>query len=248
MCATSLWKACCPRHHPSQAAYFGLAASASGGVILPGDNLATVAVRDQLPANSITAASIQGLAFSALADPTAALHSANAIVASPQGKQLLLSALAINPQTGKPTPKSWPTETLQAVIGSKATIGLFAGWAGHKAFDPRGMLLSNQGLLGSTLLAHAQFASGNHPHPVVSTLAFMGDGGEVDTFLPSRTSTAPPPWATSNSAWARPRSYSPSPPPASSEASTSTGGTLTGTLQTTGEAFDNNGQSQAVGR
>ena len=90
---------------PSQAAYFGLAASASGGVILPGDNLATVAVRDQLPANSITAASIQGLAFGALADPTGALHSANAIVASPQGKQLLLSALAINPQTGKPYAK-----------------------------------------------------------------------------------------------------------------------------------------------
>ena len=127
---------------PSQAAYFGYPASAAGGVHLSGDSLGIVAVRDQLPAGGITAATIQGVAFAGLVDFNGTLHSAASIqgatiAATNAGRQFLLTALAINPQTKKPYAKVVvPNQTLQAPVSTKSSIAIFAGWAGQQLLRP----------------------------------------------------------------------------------------------------------------
>jgi len=171
---------------PAAGGFFSLSGGLNGGIQLPAANLGIVAVRDQLPANSILAAGIQGLAFSGLTDSTNSLHTANSLIFAPNGKQLLLSALAVNPLTHKPYAKLLsPNQNLEAVVSTKATVGLFTtnGPNGKKYFDPRGLLLSDQASDGSTLSASATFAAGVHPHPIVTQLSFFGDGGSVNSGL-----------------------------------------------------------------
>src|ERR1019366_10704841 len=96
----------------------------------------------------------------------------------------LLTALAINPKTNKPyATVVVPNQTLVTPVSTKGSVGLFAGWSGHKSFDPRGLILSDQGDAGSTIFARATFAPGIHAHPVVTQLSFQGDGGAVDSAL-----------------------------------------------------------------
>jgi hypothetical protein len=232
----------------SQSSYFNFPIAAPGGIILPGDNLGIVAVRDQIAAASITAAGIEAISFTALQDTSGNLHSANSIVGSPLGRQTLLSALALNPKTGKAYAKvNAPNQPLTAVVSSTASVGVFAGSAGKKYFDPRGLLLSDQGPANSTITAAVTYAAGVHPHPFINQVAFHGDGGAIVTGLPVANISSTGTLGDIELSLGKTEVLQSITAPSIFGTINLFGGTLVGAIQTTGVSTDNQGNTHVVG-
>jgi hypothetical protein len=232
----------------SQSAYFNLPTAAPGGILLPGDNLGIVAVRDQIAAASITAAGIEAISFTALQDTSGNLHSANSIVGSPLGRQTLLSALALNPKTGKAYAKvNAPNQPLTAVVSSTASVGVFAGSAGKKYFDPRGLLLSDQGPANSTITAAVTYVAGVHPHPFINQVAFHGDGGAIVTGLPVANISSTGTLGDIELSLGKTEVLQSITAPSIFGTINLFGGTLVGAIQTTGVSTDNQGNTHQVG-
>jgi acrosin len=166
----------------AQSAYFNTGAS-GGGVQLPADALGSVAARDVLQQRSIWAKSIQGLAFSDLTGSTGELHPGGLIPVSDFKEKLLLSALMLNPGTNKAyAAVAAPTETLLAAAGTAAEkTGLFAGSAYGLPFDPNGIVVWNRDGSGDVTAAITFSDKRINREQTVSTLAFAGAGGSVQT-------------------------------------------------------------------
>ena len=168
---------------PAEAAYFGYAAGVAGGVQLPADHLAAVSAQGNFAAGAIRAATVQGYSFAQLIGLGGVATDAPSIAVSAHSEKLLLSALMVNPATGKPYATIVPpTEPLLAAAGTAANHAvLFAGRDGALSIDPSGFVLWDR---DPDQIASAQTVfSGryNAGRETLSTLAWQGTGGSVQT-------------------------------------------------------------------
>ena len=248
---------------PGQMSYFGdIASTPSGveapatgvqppasGVRLPSDSLGGVSARDWLYAASINAASIQGIAFGDLLAGGNTLIPADSILGTAdEGRHQLLLALAVNPATRKPFARILaPTGTMQAEIPAGGTAALFVGTAARKSFGARGLLLTNESATPGPLTALATYSSpANRVYPIVNQLSFQGDGGSVRTGLLVQNITSTGPLGDVRLWLGKAEVLQSLTAPSLFGTVNLYGGTLAGTLQTTGVSTDNSGQRHAV--
>lgn len=180
----------------SQATYFNAFGDRTGGVDLPAENLAAVAAMGNLALWSIRAKSVQAIAFATVTQKSGTVWKASAVADSQKWQdEILIGSLAIDPATNRPYAKvNKPTETLRILAGTSRPVGLFVGkntkyFAGHPSYfgdqhvDAEPPVAVEVTFLGKW---RAQV-------PAIGTLAFIGDGGSVDTdeLVVNITSTGP---------------------------------------------------------
>ena len=168
--------------------FFGLG-SPAGGIVLPSDNLASVAVRDYAPNNSIQAKSIQGLAFGSFREEDGSLHTAAA--AKGEDAQDLLTAGTAIVQAGA----AGGSETFRvpfADLTSQQQVQLFIDDHGPN-FDDNGIALwvesdngvpSNVARGADTALitvAPTYDKNGHLQNSVFSAIAIRGNGASIST-------------------------------------------------------------------
>ncbi len=148
------------------------------GIDLPADHLAAVSVTGNLPARSITAASIEAFAFRTITGLRGRINSA-AIAFTPKA---FVYALALNPTTGNPYAVFAPvTDTLRVIAPANGTIGLYAVTPAGSSVDSRGLLISAG---PQSVTATIDFGVDSRKHNVITNLNLTGNGGVVTTKIP----------------------------------------------------------------
>jgi acrosin len=242
-----------------EASNFGLASGTVGGVYLPSDNVGGVETWGSLAVGTIRAASIEGIAFATLVKGSTVYKASS--LTSEGSESTLLTALAANPTAKKLTyyeAIALPTETLKVVFSTTASVSLFVDGtegnddtagenptANNGDFEEHGVAFTDE-LAGSKapITALATFASNSAKHTTnISQLSFIGDGGSVNSVAaivnitstgalgdlllqgnaPSEAATATLNTVTAPSIFGNINLY---------------GGTLVGSIQTTGIRFD----------
>jgi hypothetical protein len=202
------------------------------GIDLPADHLAAVSVTGNLPARSINAASIEAFAFSTITGLRGRISPAG-LAFTPKA---FVYALALNPATGKPYAAFAPvTDTLRAMAPAGGTVGLYAVTPAGTSVDSRGLLLSAG---PESVTATVAYGIDSRKHNLITSLNLTGNGGVIDTKIPVQNLTSNGSLGSVDLRAGKGEQL------ASLTATNITGninlhgGTLTGTLQTTGVQTD----------
>jgi hypothetical protein len=173
--------------HPAVSADIPVVTTYPGGVYLPNDHLGLISVSQNLPSNSVTVSSIQGLAFSSFTMPNGQTMLAQGSWVYPNQ---LFNVFTTTGKNNKPTGEVVPpgSEPLRVMVSpaSSTPVGVFTGLA------KKGTLISSNALYftnqnsdsAGNLMADVTFAAKtrSHGHKVVSDITFQGDGGAVNTW------------------------------------------------------------------
>ncbi|HEY1684278.1 MAG TPA: hypothetical protein VGG19_05920 [Tepidisphaeraceae bacterium] len=173
--------------HPAIAADIPASLTYTGGVFLPNDHLGLISVSENLPSNSVTVSSIQGLAFSSFTMPNGQTMLAQSSWVYPNQ---LFNVFTVTGKNNKPTGEVVPpgSQPLRVMVSpaSSTPVGVFTGLA------KKGTLISSNALYftdqnsdsAGNLMADVTFAAKtrSHGHKVVSDITFQGDGGAVNTW------------------------------------------------------------------
>jgi hypothetical protein len=175
------------------ASFFGLPASAPGGVALPQDNLAGVAVRGYLPNGFVQAASIQALAFGAHAEQNGTVE--NGAQANAEDAENSLAPGTAIVQARNP-------ETFRVPFADALPVAFFFDSdANNHHFDSHGVVFTDQVANDSrgavtalvTVLVPVD-ANGMPDAATIQRIDLRGDGGAIQTRQPittAITSTGP---------------------------------------------------------
>jgi hypothetical protein len=208
--------------------FFGPGSAGTGGIKLPSDALGSVAARDEIADVSISAKSVQELAFGQYAGGKGQVVAASTAT-SKDAAGMLTSTTAVAAASG----------TLRAPFGSVNAVAVFLGTTSNGLSSSNILLTDevaqdpNAPSSGTAILAVLTVTAGSTP--TVSVLAFSGDGGSVSTALPvtSITSTGDLGDLTLSASSAVTNVTAPS-----VFGNVSLGGNLTGIFQTTGQRID----------
>jgi hypothetical protein len=148
---------------PAALAFLGLPAGTLGGVRLPLDLLAAVAIQGNLVAGSVQAASVQAVAFGSIttASGTISAPSANHVHAA--------SALAAGTATVT------ANDTYRVPFREGQRVALFLD-TGPGTFDSKSVLFTDQTTDNAAVTAVVTATGG-----VLSTVQLLGDGGAIET-------------------------------------------------------------------
>ncbi len=174
-------------------AFFGMPANAPGGVVLPQDALAGVAVRDYLPNGFVQAASIQALAFGAHSEENGTVEN-GAQSDAEDGEDILAPGTAVV-QARNP-------ETFRVPFADALPVAFFfdSNPNSHH-FDSHGVVFTDQVASDSRGAVTALVtvvvpvdAKGNPQAATIQRIDLRGDGGAIQTQQPittAITSTGP---------------------------------------------------------
>ncbi|HWE04741.1 MAG TPA: hypothetical protein VG326_20205 [Tepidisphaeraceae bacterium] len=183
-----------------QASYFGLATSTVGGVYLPADHVAAVSTWGSIAAGTIRVTSIEGLAFATLIKGSTTYKATS--LSSESSESTLLLALA---NTGASKLAYYeavvlPTETLRVIYSSKNAVVLFVdGTEGaddgkganpttnNGDFEEHGMILTDVATgaqANNPITALTTFSSNSAANTTyITQLSLIGDGAAVDSSI-----------------------------------------------------------------
>src|SRR5262249_43497553 len=161
---------------PATLAFFGLPAGTPGAVALPLDNLGGVAVQDNITAGSVSAASVQAVAFGSLTANGTTIPGESATHVDAAG------ILAAGTQT------VLANCTVRVPFSAAQKVALFLD-TGPGSFDVKNVLFADQATGDNSDTAAVTIAGG-----VIGTMAFVGDGGSVQTSQPVSTAITSTGW------------------------------------------------------
>jgi Ca2+-binding RTX toxin-like protein len=175
------------------ASFFGLPANTPGGVALPQDNLAGVAVRDYLPNGFVQAASIQALAFGAHSEENGLIET-GAQTDAEDGEDILAPGTAIVPARNP--------ETFRVPFADAFPVAFFFDSDPNSHhFDSHGVVFTDQvandprgAVTALVTVVMPVDARGRPQTATIQRIDLRGDGGAIQTQQPittAITSTGP---------------------------------------------------------